>query len=146
MTETINGETVEFAELTLDDLESLESQIRSNQNDAVRKNLEECKIAGEARFLLLQKHKLEQVGIGHVYAYLDTSDGIKRALRRSLDKAGKSNETIGEILKKLNPLDASNLARALLGMEERIIAIGQEPKPGPLSETSGAVESSTTSS
>jgi hypothetical protein len=115
----------------------LEAQVRLAQNAEVRKDLDECQLKGSERFLILQKAKPDDVTLSQVYVHMERGEGIRKALTLSLDKTGIAAERKLSVIESFDPMDASNLAKALLGMAARWQVPNQPETPDPLPAASG---------
>lgn len=146
MLEKVSGEEIEFPLLTLKDLESIEDRIRVNQQADAEKMLTDCGIAkGVEKAMALQRLSPNTVTLGAVMLFLETSGGIRKSLELSLAKTDLSSDKKTRVIETLggDAFNASNLAKSLLGLDERIRFKSNE-KTSPLGQAGGSDNSTET--
>lgn len=118
-TETFGEETVDLPALGTDEYAEIETTVRTNRREELTRYLNECKITGKDRFDALRDARPDAVNVAQVWAYLETSDGARRAFLLSAAKAGKTDEQARSLYKQLCFPDAVNLALSLCRLDHR---------------------------
>lgn len=110
---------VSFPRLQMPEYGTLEQLVRNRKAAKDRALLDECRITGADRFVALRDDNAKEVTFAKVDEYLRTKEGIERAIKMSLAKAGKTDAEATDVLGRLQPVEASDLARELAGFIRR---------------------------
>jgi hypothetical protein len=111
----VGGEDVEFPRLTLKDYGVLESAVREHMAAVTRELSDECQMVGQARFEKLREAASMPVTMSHVDALLHTERFARKALELSLARSGKKGRDAEAVIDHLDPWQAGDLARVLVG-------------------------------
>jgi hypothetical protein len=113
----LNDRESTLKRLTLTQYETLETTVRKNQRGRLKLYVKEAGLEGKDLFNALRDADPDNVTQNHVYHYLGTRRGAIDAIELAANAAEFPDA--GDFARSYDIVDATNLARALVGFEKR---------------------------
>lgn len=128
--DTVRGKEVSWSRIRNDGYGTLENLVRQSRLSNLKFLLDECSLAGRDRFNAMAEKYTPWVNDLQVAAFLQTSEGARKAAAISLKESGVSDDDAKEIINAYLFPDLSNMVMALAGFVERIGRNGERPSNG----------------
>lgn len=116
--------------LTLSQYEQIEMKVRSMTRGKLKGYLDESNLQGRDRFAALRDADPDTVTQNAVYHYLGTRRGAIDAIVVAATAAGMSASEADDFARGYDIVDATNLARYLVGFEKRLDMSERGPNGG----------------